>query len=117
MADEPSTQQSGSGDTPPAPPAQPTANPVQQAANSAQPVAPNRPSGETSAAALLTQVHTAISALPEQLAKVLAEQNPKRVEPAASTATSIKQEPAKQEPAKTSAEPQKKTFAERWFGL
>lgn len=113
MADEPSAQPSGSTEPSPATLAQPAANPVQPAANPTPPAAPSRPSGETSAAALLTQVHTAISALPEQLAKVLAEQNPKRVEPAGN----VKQEPAKQEPAKPAAEPQKKTFAERWFGL
>jgi hypothetical protein len=57
-------------------------------------------------------VHTAISALPEQIAKVLAEQNPKPVQ----------QKPAEQKPAEQKsaenkpAEPQKKTFAQRWFG-
>lgn len=99
-------------DATPANPAQPAANSEPATATPAQPAATPRPSNENSAAKLLTDVHTAISALPEQIAKVLAEQNPKPVRQAA-PATVTKQEPAKQEPATS---PQKKTFSQWWFG-
>lgn len=100
-----------------------TATPVQQPANSApasatpaqQPATPRQNAPENSAAQLLTQVHTAISALPEQIAKVLAEQNPRPVQQAAPAKTETKTE-TKTEKTEATKEPQKKTFTGWWFG-
>ena len=93
--------------------APPAGNPAPPAASQQQPPANPRP--ENSAAKLLQDVHTAISALPEQLANVLNERKPESVRqtPPPAKQAAVKQEQAKQEP----AQPQKKTFAERWFGL
>lgn len=111
-------QQPAAVEQPTATPAQPAATPEQPAAISAQPAASPPRDSSNGAAQLLNQINQTLTALPEQLANMLAERNPtppvKATPPAKAEPTKV--EPVKAAPTSASKEPWHVKLQRGWFG-